>query len=68
MQKFLTKEQTYAQLLKAVSENEKRLDNLRRDNEDKREELHHLQINLNQIAANNGPPPKERSKSQPVVV
>eukprot|EP00347_Sterkiella_histriomuscorum_P012519 403368264 len=63
VQKFLTKEQTYAQLLKAVSENEKRLDKLRIDNEKKRDELHQLQINLNQIANS-----RERSKSQPAPV
>jgi hypothetical protein len=31
--KFLTREQTYAQLLSAVSDNEKNLDNLRREND-----------------------------------
>jgi hypothetical protein len=31
--KFLTREQTYAQLLTAVSENEKNLDKLRREND-----------------------------------
>jgi hypothetical protein len=33
--KFLTREQTYAQLLTAVSENEKNLDKLRRENDHK---------------------------------
>ena len=40
--KFLTREQTYAQLLSAVSENEKNLDNLRRENDLKQEQLHSL--------------------------
>ena len=42
--KFLTKEQTYAQLLSAVSENEKKLDKLRRENDAKQEILHGLKI------------------------
>ena len=42
--KFLTREQTYAQLLSAVSENEKNLDKLRRENDKKQEQLHALQI------------------------
>jgi hypothetical protein len=42
--KFLTREQTYAQLLSAVSENEKNLDKLRRENDMKQEELHALKI------------------------
>ena len=42
--KFLTREQTYAQLLKAVSENEKKLDNLRVENDKKSDELHALHI------------------------
>ena len=42
--KFLTREQTYAQLLTAVSENEKNLDKLRKANDLKQEKLHSLQI------------------------
>lgn len=42
--KFLTREQTYAQLLSAVSENEKKLDKLRQENDKKEEILHILQI------------------------
>lgn len=38
--KFLTRESTYAQLLSAVSENEKKLEVLRKENEEKREILH----------------------------
>lgn len=45
--KFLTREQTYAQLLSAVSENEKKLDKLRRENDLKQEQLHGLQIDNN---------------------
>jgi len=42
VKKFLTREQTYAQLLTAVSENEKKLEDLRTANEQKEEELHQL--------------------------
>lgn len=40
--KFLTREQTYSQLLMAVSDNERKIDNLRRENEQWREKLHEL--------------------------
>jgi hypothetical protein len=40
--KFLTREQTYSQLLMAVSDNERKIDNLRRENENWREKLHEL--------------------------
>ena len=42
--KFLTREQTYAQLLGRVSDNEKKLDRLRQDNDKKEEVLRVLQI------------------------
>lgn len=42
--KFLTREQTYATLLSAVSENEKNLDKLRKENDMKHEILRSLQI------------------------
>jgi len=42
--KFLTREQTYSQLLMAVSDNERKIDNLRRENDHWREKLHELQI------------------------
>jgi hypothetical protein len=42
--KFLTREATYATLLSAVSENEKKLDQLRRENDTKTDKLHQLQI------------------------
>lgn len=42
--KFLTREQTYSQLLMAVSDNERKIDNLRRENEHWREKLHELQM------------------------
>ncbi len=47
--KFLTKEQTYAQLLTAVSENEKRLEDLRKENDLKREDLRRLQIDFDAL-------------------
>lgn len=42
--KFLTREQTYSHLLMAVSDNERKIDNLRRENEHWRERLHELQM------------------------
>jgi hypothetical protein len=50
--KFLTREQTYSQLLMAVSDNERKIDNLRRENENWREKLHELQM---QVADDNNP-------------
>ena len=44
--KFLTREQTYATLLGAVSENEKKLDRLRRENDSKTEMLQALKLDL----------------------
>ena len=45
--KFLTREQTYSQLLMAVSENERKIDNLRKENDTWREKLHELQMQNN---------------------
>ena len=42
VQKFLTREQTYAQLLYSVGEQEEKIDTLREDNEQWREKLHDL--------------------------
>ena len=42
--KFHTREHTYSHLLMAVSENERKIDNLRRENEHWREKLHELQM------------------------
>ena len=42
--KFLTREQTYSHLLMAVSDNERKIDNLRHENEHWRERLHELQM------------------------
>mmetsp|Transcript_14547 Transcript_14547/g.24821 ORF Transcript_14547/g.24821 Transcript_14547/m.24821 type:complete len:325 (-) Transcript_14547:699-1673(-) len=42
--KFLTREQTYAQLLTAVNENEKKLDQLRIENDKKSDIIHDLRI------------------------
>ncbi len=42
--KILTREQTYAQLLIAVNENEKKVERLREENDTKEEILHNLQI------------------------
>jgi hypothetical protein len=42
--RFLTREQTYSQLLMAVSENERKIDNLRVDHESHATRLHELQM------------------------
>ena len=42
--KFISRENTYAQLLTAVSENEKKLDQLRIENDKKTDILHELHI------------------------
>jgi hypothetical protein len=42
---FLTREETYSQLLMQVSEYERKIDQLRKDNEDLRARLHDLQMN-----------------------
>lgn len=42
--RFLTREQTYSQLLMAVSENERKIDNLRVDHETSAAKLHELQM------------------------
>lgn len=47
--RFLTREQTYAQLLSQVADNEDKIDRLRGDNEQWRNELHDLQIKASGI-------------------
>ena len=42
VRKFLTREQTYSQLLMAVSESERKIDKLKKDNEELRSRLHDL--------------------------
>lgn len=44
VQKFFTRETTYSQLLQAVSNNEEKLDNLRKENEQVTEKLNELQM------------------------
>ncbi len=51
--KFLTREQTYSHLLMAVSDNERKIDNLRRENEHWREKLHELQMQQDDESAGN---------------
>ena len=53
--RFLTREQTYSQLLMAVSENERKIDNLRKDNEMWREKLQDLTMNSKQEQKNQNP-------------
>ena len=42
--KFLTREQSYSHLLKAVGENERKIDNLKKENEHWWGKLHDLQM------------------------
>ena len=42
VRKFLTREQTYSQLLMAVSESERMIDKLKKDNEELSSRLHEL--------------------------
>jgi predicted RNase H-like nuclease (RuvC/YqgF family) len=44
VRKFLTREQTYSQLLMNVSESERHIDKLKKDNEELRARLHELKI------------------------
>ena len=44
VRKFLTREQTYSQLLMNVSESERHIDKLKKDNEELRGRLHELKI------------------------
>lgn len=53
VRKFLTREQTYSQLLMAVSESERKIDKLKKDNEELRGRLHELQIDVTSDNANN---------------
>ena len=61
--KFLTREQTYAQLLDTVSENEKKLEDLRFSNDNKQEELHSLKIN-NQKGGEEAKDSKKKDSSE----
>lgn len=54
VRKFLTREQTYSQLLMAVSESERKIDKLKKDNEELRIRLHELQIDSNTGGDQNG--------------
>jgi hypothetical protein len=44
VQKFLTREQTYSQLLVSISESEAKIDLLKRENENLRQRLNELQM------------------------
>ena len=44
VKKFLTREQTYSQLLMAVSDSERKIDKLKKNNEELRTRLHELSI------------------------
>jgi predicted RNase H-like nuclease (RuvC/YqgF family) len=54
VRKFLTREQTYSQLLMAVSESERKIDKLKKDNEELRARLHELQIDVASGAESGG--------------
>lgn len=54
VRKFLTREQTYSQLLMNVSESERSIDKLKRDNEELRGRLHELKIDAGENGSGNG--------------
>ena len=54
VRKFLTREQTYSQLLMNVSESERHIDKLKKDNEELRGRLHELKIDAGESGAGNG--------------
>lgn len=47
VRKFLTRESTYSQLLMTVSENESRINHLKKENEELSKRLHELRIDSN---------------------
>jgi len=51
VRKFLTREQTYSQLLMNVSESERHIDKLKKDNEELRARLHELKIDAGESGA-----------------
>jgi hypothetical protein len=51
VRKFLTREQTYSQLLMNVSESERSIDKLKKDNEELRGRLHELKIDAGESNA-----------------
>jgi hypothetical protein len=61
--RFLTREQTYSQLLMAVSENERKIDNLRVEHENHASRLHDLQMEDSQ---ENTMIPKQQQNSSKV--
>lgn len=54
VRKFLTREQTYSQLLMNVSESERSIDKLKKDNEELRGRLHELKIDAGENGAGAG--------------
>ena len=52
--RFLTREQTYSTLLMAVSENERKIDNLRVEHEKNGSKLHELQMGNDDEEGNTG--------------
>ena len=50
VKKFLTREQTYSQLLVNVSESESKIDRLKRDNDELRNRLHDLKMDSESAA------------------
>ena len=51
VRKFLTREQTYSQLLMNVSESERHIDKLKKDNEELRGRLHELKIDAGESSS-----------------
>jgi len=54
VRKFLTREQTYSQLLMNVSESERHIDKLKKDNEELRGRLHELKIDSGEANGGSG--------------
>lgn len=63
VQKFMTKEQTYASLLLAVSQNERKYDELKALNQQKQKEMRELQI-ANENRRDVTAPPEENEQAQ----
>lgn len=64
--KFMTKEQTYAHLLKQVAKGEKRFDELSADNEVKRAKMQELKIANEHKQTLNRPPPKTEREQEEI--
>ena len=60
--KFLTREHTYASLLVAVNENERKLEDLKNENDNKYHLLNNLQLNYENMKKQGGEQVKDESE------